>query len=206
MKAMEGVRKITNRMELIQGLRNKLMKTRLTLIIVAVMFGASLIANVKLVNELKEERDMSANLTIELNEVKNTNSKLEQQVKEAKQEIDRLNSFENKMTIALELEDIVREAVGGIQSITKNIRHYMNSTDSINTDIQSTDYVLNEVTGETVKVIENKDNMFVVYVPNSETEELLESSLSRQYYLGTEDYYKAINEIEDTVIIRHDLK
>ena len=48
--------------------------------------------------------------------------------------------------------------------------------------------------------------MYVVYISNSDNVKQLDKEISLQYNLGTYDYEEAINKVEDTVIIRHDLK
>lgn len=206
MKSMEGVRRVTNRMELIQGLRSKLLKARITSIVFGFIILGLLGYNYKLSMDLKEAQAENQShirfeetLKAEINELK-------AEVKDLKGEIDRLNSFENKIAVAFELEDIVREAVGGIESVTKTLRHYVSSRYSVKTDIQVVDYVLNETTGETVKVIENTDHMFVVYIADSETSSSLEQELAREYYKGTERYADVISSYENTLLVRHDYK
>lgn len=206
MNSMEGVRRVTNRMELIQGLRTKLLKARITSILLGVIVIALSIVVAVLIKELKETKEIVNNykqIEIELNnEIKD----LKTDIKEANEEIVRLNSFDNKIDVAFELEEIVREAVGGIESITKTLSHYISSKYSIKTDIQVTDYVLDDTTGETVKVIEDNDHMFVVYVDNAETSSLLERKLTKEYYKGTERYADVITSHENTLLIRHDYK
>ena len=67
-------------------------------------------------------------------------------------------------------------------------------------------YVLDETTGETVRTFETNEEMYVVYLSNSENVELLNNNLVKQYRSGLNNYEEAIKEGEDTVIIRHDLK
>ena len=56
MKAMEGVRRVTNRMELIQGLKSKLLKARLSLIAVTILLGVSAVTNVVMYNKLQDSK------------------------------------------------------------------------------------------------------------------------------------------------------
>ena len=206
MKTMEGVRRVTNRMELVQGLRTKLLKARLTSIILGAIVIALSISVTFLVKDLKETKEALSNyqqIEVELNtEIK----ELESDLKVANEEIERLNSFENKINIAFELENIVREAVGGIESTVKSLKHYINSYKSVNTDIQVIDYVLDNSTGEVVKVIEDNNHSFVVYVSNSDTSNLLEQELTKQYYKGTKRYADVISSYENTLLVRHDYK
>lgn len=206
MKSMEGVRRVTNRMELIQGLRNKLLKARLTLMVFGLIIIGLVAYNYKLSTELKAaQAENQSHIRFEetlKDEIKN----LKAEVKDAKAEIERLNSFDNKIAVAFELEDVVREAIGGIESVTKTLRHYVSSRYSIKTDIQVVDYVLDETTGETVKVIEDNDHMFVVYVADSETGASLEKELTKQYYKGTERYADVISSHDNTLLVRHDYK
>lgn len=206
MKSMEGVRRVTNRMELIQGLKSKLLKARLTSMIFGFIIIGLLGYNYKLSMDLKEaQAENQSHIRFE-ETLKSEINELKTEVKDLKDEIDRLNSFENKIAVAFELEDVVREAIGGIESVTKTLRHYVSSKYSIKTDIQVADYVLDETTGETVKVIEDSDHMFVVYVADSETSSLLEKELTKQYYKGTERYADVISIHENTLLVRHDSK
>ncbi|MGL4878011.1 hypothetical protein [Paraclostridium dentum] len=53
MKTNEGIRNITNRMELVQSLRTKLVKTRLILIAVTTLLTMSAVSNVMMYNKVK---------------------------------------------------------------------------------------------------------------------------------------------------------
>lgn len=206
MKTMEGVRRVTNRMELVQGLKTKLLKARLTSIILGAVVVALSISVAFLVKDLKETKEALNNyqqIEVELNtEVK----ELESELKVANEEIKRLNSFENKINVAFELEGVLREAVGGVESTVKSLRHYISSYKSIKTDIQVVDYVLDSSTGEAVKVIEDNNHSFVVYVSNGDTSDLLEQELTKQYYKGTKRYADVISSCENTLLVRHDYK
>ena len=100
MNSMEGVRRVTNRMELIQGLRTKLLKARITSILLGVIVIALSIVVAVLIKELKETKEIVNNykqIEIELNnEIKD----LKTDIKEANEEIVRLNSFDNKIDVA----------------------------------------------------------------------------------------------------------
>ena len=206
MKSMEGVRRVTNRMELIQGLRSKLLKARLTSIVLGAVVIALSFVVVGLVKDLKEAKETISNYQAVEVKLNNQVKDLEVELDKANKEVERLNSFENKIAVAFELEDVVREAVGGIESVTKTLRHYVSSRYSVKTDIVVNDYVLDETTGETVKVIEDTNHMFVVYVADSETSSSLEQELTKQYYKGTERYADVISSYENTLLVRHDYK
>jgi uncharacterized protein YoxC len=206
MKTMEGVRRVTDRMELVQGLRTKLLKARLTSLILGAIVVALSFSVAFLVKDLKETKQALANsqkIEASLNEeVK----ELKVDLKEATEEVERLNSFENKISVAFELENILREAVSGIESSVKSLRHFVSSNYSVKTDIQVTEYVLNESSGEVVKVIEDNDNSFVVYVSNKKDSDSLEKELTRQYYKGTKRYADVISIHENTLLVKHDIK
>ena len=206
MKSMEGVRRVTNRMELIQGLRSKLLKARLASIVLAAVVIALSLTVAVLYKDLKEAKATINNyqkIEVELNtEIKELESNLD----DANAEIDRLNSFDNKINVAFELEDIVREAVGGIESTTKTLRYQVKENYSIVTNINIVDYVLDETTGEVVKVIEDNQDMYVVYVANGETAQELEQSIGKGYYTGSKGYTDIISNYVNTLLVRHDSK
>ena len=206
MKSMEGVRRVTNRMEMVQNLRSKLLKARLTSILLGAIVMALSITVAVLYKDLKEAKATINDYQKIETELNTEIKELESNLDDANAEITRLNSFDNKIDVAFELEDIVREAIGGIESVTKTLRHYVSSRYSIKTDIEVVDYVLDETTGETVKVIEDTNHMFVVYVANSETSSSLEQDLAKQYYKGTERYADVISSYENTLLVRHDYK
>ena len=68
------------------------------------------------------------------------------------------------------------------------------------------DYVLNSRTGETIRTFETEEEMFVVYLSDNNKVKQLDEEIGSQYYLGTDNYEEVINEIEDAVIIKHELK
>ncbi len=206
MKAMEGVRRVTNRMELIQGLRNKLLKTRLSLIAVTMLLGISAGANVMMYNKLQDTKEVIVKQETQIVELENTIETVEAEKEELAVKLDIANSFETLMDKVANLEDLALEAAhNAVNKVEGVVQGYV-SKYLLKTDISYTDYVLDETTGETIRTFEDDKQMFVVYVANSEDMELLNKNLLQQYNLGTEDYHKAIKEINDTVIIRHDLK
>ena len=206
MKSMEGVRRVTNRMELVQGLKRNLLKARLTSMFLGLVVVVLAITVAVLAKELKEvKQTVSAYQTIE-RELNIENRELEYELKEAKAEIKELNSFEHKIEIAFDLENIVREAVGDIEYVTKTLKYEVRKDYKIVTDMTTHSYVLDEETGEVVKVIENKDHSFVVYIANKEAAKSLEQTLGKEYYYGTERYSDVINNHEDTLLVRHDIK
>lgn len=206
MKAMEGVRRVTNRMELIQGLRNKLLKTRLSLIAVTMLLGISAGANVMMYNKLQDTKEVIVKQETQIVELENTIETVEAEKEELAVKLDIANSFETLMDKVANLEDLALEAAhNAVNKVEGVVQGYV-SKYLLKTDISYTDYVLDETTGETIRTFEDDKQMFVVYVANSEDMELLNKNLLQQYNLGTEDYHKAIKEINDAVIIRHDLK
>ena len=206
MKAMEGVRRVTNRMELIQGLRNKLLKTRLSLIAVTMLLGISAGANVMMYNKLQDTKEVIVKQETQIVELENTIETVKAEKEELAVKLDIANSFETLMDKVANLEDLALEAAhNAVNKVEGVVQGYV-SKYLLKTDISYTDYVLDETTGETIRTFEDDKQMFVVYVANSEDMELLNKNLLQQYNLGTEDYHKAIKEINDAVIIRHDLK
>ena len=105
------------------------------------------------------------------------------------------------------LEDLALEAIHNAQKVVEDKITYVNKYNKVRTtDISYVDYVLDETTGETVRTFETNEEMYVVYLSNSENIELLNNNLVKQYRSGLNNYEEAIKEVEDTVIIRHDLK
>ena len=179
MKAMEGVRRVTNRMELIQGLKSKLLKARLSLIAVTILLGVSAVT-----------------------ELENTINVVETEREELAIKLDIANSFETLMDKVANLEDLALEAAhNAVNKVEGYVSNYL-----LKTDISYVDYVLDETTGETIRTFETNKEMYVVYISNNDNVKQLDKEISLQYNLGTYDYEEAINKVEDTVIIRHDLK
>lgn len=207
MKAMEGVRRVTNRMELIQGLRSKLLKTRLSLIAVTILLGVSAVTNVVMYNKLQDSKEVVAKQEVQITELENTIEAVETEREELAIKLDIANSFETLMDKVANLEDLALEAVHNAQKVVEDKITYVNKYNKVRTtDISYVDYVLDETTGETVRTFETNEEMYVVYLSNSENVELLNNNLVKQYRSGLNNYEEAIKEVEDTVIIRHDLK
>lgn len=207
MKAMEGVRRVTNRMELIQGLRKSLVKARLSLIAVTILLGVSAVTNVVMYNKLQDSKEVVAKQEVQITELENTIEAVETEREELAIKLDIANSFETLMDKVANLEDLALEAVHNAQKVVEDKITYVNKYNKVRTtDISYVDYVLDETTGETVRTFETNEEMYVVYLSNSENVELLNNNLVKQYRSGLNNYEEAIKEVEDTVIIRHDLK
>ena len=202
MKAMEGVRRVTNRMELIQGLKSKLLKARLSLIAVTILLGVSAVTNVVMYNKLQDSKEVVAKQEVQITELENTINVVETEREELAIKLDIANSFETLMDKVANLEDLALEAAhNAVNKIEGYVSNYL-----LKTDISYVDYVLDETTGETIRTFETNKEMYVVYISNSDNVKQLDKEISLQYNLGTYDYKEAINKVEDTVIIRHDLK
>ena len=202
MKAMEGVRRVTNRMELIQGLKNKLLKARLSLIAVTILLGVSAVTNVVMYNKLQDSKEVVAKQEVQITELENTINVVETEREELAIKLDIANSFETLMDKVANLEDLALEAAhNAVNKVEGYVSNYL-----LKTDISYVDYVLDETTGETIRTFETNKEMYVVYISNSDNVKQLDKEISLQYNLGTYDYEEAINKVEDTVIIRHDLK
>ena len=202
MKAMEGVRRVTNRMELIQGLKSKLLKARLSLIAVTILLGVSAVTNVVMYNKLQDSKEVVAKQEVQITELENTINVVETEREELAIKLDIANSFETLMDKVANLEDLALEAAhNAVNKVEGYVSNYL-----LKTDISYVDYVLDETTGETIRTFETNKEMYVVYISNSDNVKQLDKEISLQYNLGTYDYKEAINKVEDTVIIRHDLK
>ena len=202
MKAMEGVRRVTNRMELVQGLRSKLFKARLSLIAVTILLGVSAVTNVVMYNKLQDSKEVVAKQEVQITELENTIEVVETEREELAIKLDIANSFETLMDKVANLEDLALEAAhNAVNKVEGYVSNYL-----LKTDISYVDYVLDETTGETIRTFETNKEMYVVYISNNDNVKQLDKEISLQYNLGTYDYKEAINKVEDTVIIRHDLK
>lgn len=207
MKAMEGVRRVTNRMELVQNLRSKLLKARLSLIAVTLLLGVSAVTNIVMYNKLQDSKEVVAKQGAQITELENTIEVVETEKEELAVKLDIANSFSTLMDKVANLEDLALEAVHNAQKVIEDKITYVNKYNKVRTtDISYVDYVLDETTGETVRTFETNKEMYVVYLSNSENVELLNNNLVKQYRSGLNNYEEAIKEVEDTVIIRHDLK
>lgn len=202
MKAMEGVRRVTNRMELVQNLRSKLLKARLSLIAVTILLGISAVTNIVMYNKLQDSKEVVAKQEAQITELENTIEVVETEKEELAVKLDIANSFSTLMDKVANLEDLALEAAhNAVNKVEGHVSNYL-----LKTDISYVDYVLDETTGETVRTFETDKEMYVVYISNNDNVKQLDKEISLQYNLGTYDYEEAIKEIEDTVIIRHDLK
>lgn len=207
MKSMEGVRRVTNRMELIQGLKSKLLKARLSLIAVTMLLVLSVGMNIVMFNKLQDSKEVVAKQEIQITELENTITAVETEKEELAVKLDVANSFSTLMDKVANLEDLALEAVHNAQKVVEDKITYVNKYNKVRTtDISYVDYVLDETTGETIRTFETNEEMYVVYLSNSENVELLNNNLVKQYRSGLNNYEEAIKEVEDTVIIRHDLK
>lgn len=186
--------------------RTQLMKARLTAIALGLVSIVLAITVFVLSKELKQAKNTINNYQKIEAELNIENRDLQYDLEEAKNEIEELNSFDNKISVAFELEDIVREAVSGIEYVEGSIEYKVNDNYSIATDINYVDYVLDETTGETVRVLENNDQMIVTYINNNNTMATLEDGISNEYNLGTERYVDVINSLEGALLVRHDYK
>lgn len=207
MKSMEGVRRITNRMELVQVLRGKLLKARLSLIAVTMLLVLSAGMNIVMYNKLQDSKEVVAKQEVQITELENTVAAIETEKEELAIKLDIANSFKTLMEKVANLEELALEAVHNAQKVIEDKITYVNNYNKVrSTDISYVDYVLDETTGETIRTFETNKEMYVVYLSNNENVELLNNNLVKQYRSGLNDYEKAIKEVNDTVIIRHDLK
>ena len=186
--------------------RTQLMKARLAAIALGLVSIVLALTVFVLSKELKQAKNTINNYQKIEAELNIENRDLQYDLEEAKNEIEELNSFDNKISVAFELEDIVREAVSGIEYVEGSIEYKVNDDYSITTDVNYVDYVLDETTGETVRVLENNDQMIVTYINDSDTMATLEESISNEYNLGTERYVDVINSLEGALLVRHDYK
>ena len=186
--------------------RTQLMKARLAAIALGLVSIVLAITVFVLSKELKQAKNTINNYQKIEAELNIENRDLQYDLEEAKNEIEELNSFDNKISVAFELEDIVREAVSGIEYVEGSIEYKVNDDYSITTDVNYVDYVLDDTTGETVRVLENNDQMIVTYINDSDTMATLEESISNEYNLGTERYVDVINSLEGALLVRHDYK
>ena len=186
--------------------RTQLMKARLAAIALGLVSIVLAITVFVLSKELKQAKNTINNYQKIEAELNIENRDLQYDLEEAKNEIEELNSFDNKISVAFELEDIVREAVSGIEYVEGSIEYKVNDDYSITTDVNYVDYVLDDTTGETVRVLENNDQMIVTYINDSDTMATLEDGISNEYNLGTERYVDVINSLEGALLVRHDYK
>ena len=206
MKTMEGVRKVTNRMKLVQNLRKNLVKARLSLIAVTFLLVMSGIANLVLLNKLSNEKEVVAQQNISIQENKDTIKELESKNAKLEVEVERLNSFDVLFDNVMNLEDICLEMIQKAEEVKDGVIEYVKNNKVKSTDLKYTDYVLNKTTGEKIRTFENNNEMFVVYISDSECEESLNSSLSNEYHIGKEAYIEAIYSTNGVLLVKHDYK
>lgn len=202
MKSMEGVRKVTNRMELVQGLRKSLVKARLSLVAVVAVLVLSAAVNVVMFNKLQKANEVIASQQTQMVELEDVIEVVTTEKEELAVKLDVANSFETLMDKVANLEDLALEAV---HKAVDTVEGFV-ANNLIETNVSYVDYVLNSRTGETIRTFESEEEMFVVYLSNNTNVKQLDEEISTQYYLGTDNYEEAINKIEDAVIIKHELK
>ena len=202
MKSMEGVRKVTNRMELVQGLRKSLVKARLSLVAVVAVLVLSAAVNVVMFNKLQKANEVIASQQTQIVELEDAIEVVTTEKEELAVKLDVANSFETLMDKVANLEDFALEAV---HKAVDTVEGFV-ANNLIETNVSYVDYVLNSRTGETIRTFETEEEMFVVYLSDNNKVKQLDEEIGSQYYLGTDNYEEAINEIEDAVIIKHELK
>ena len=202
MKSMEGVRKVTNRMELVQGLRKSLVKARLSLVAVIAVLVLSAAVNVVMFNKLQKANEVIASQQTQIVELEDAIEVVTTEKEELAVKLDVANSFETLMDKVANLEDLALEAV---HKAVDTVEGFV-TNNLIETNVSYVDYVLNSRTGETIRTFETEEEMFVVYLSDNNKVKQLDEEISTQYYLGTDNYEEAINKIEDAVIIKHELK
>ena len=202
MKSMEGVRKVTNRMELVQSLRKSLVKARLSLVAVVAVLVLSAAVNVVMFNKLQKANEVIASQQTQIVELEDAIEVVTTEKEELAVKLDVANSFETLMDKVANLEDLALEAV---HNAVDTVEGFV-ANNLIETNVPYVDYVLNSRTGETIRTFESEEEMFVVYLSDNNKVKQLDEEIGSQYYLGTDNYEEAINEIEDAVIIKHELK
>lgn len=202
MKSMEGVRKVTNRMELVQGLRKSLIKARLSLVAVIAVLVLSAAVNVVMFNKLQKAEEVIANQQTQIVELEDTIEVVTTEKEELAVKLDVANSFETLMDKVANLEDLALEAVhNAVDTVEGSVANNL-----IETNVSYVDYVLNSRTGETIRTFETDEEMFVVYLPTNNKVAHLDEEMCVQYYLGTDNYEEAISIVEGAVVIKQEVK
>ena len=205
MKNVESVRRITNRMEMIQSLRSKLIKTRLSLLAVVIFLAVSVATNISLVNKLNKANEVSE---VKSNVIETKANQIETMTEEIitlKAEIERLNSFDTMMNNIMQLEDICLEmASDAIEVVEGNIT-YTKYNKTHKTDLSYVDYVISS-NGSKIRAIENKTELFVVYVSDADAEANLNTLLASEYDSGRENYASVISSISNVALVKYDIK
>ena len=202
MKSMEGVRKVTNRMELVQSLRKSLVKARLSLVAVVAVLVLSAAVNVVMFNKLQKANEVIASQQTQIVELEDAIEVVTTEKEELAVKLDVANSFETLMDKVANLEDLALEAV---HNAVNTVQGYV-SNNTVKTNVSYVDYILDNESGETIRTFESEEEMFVVYLSDNNKVKQLDEEIGSQYYLGKDNYEEAINEIEDAVIIKHELK
>lgn len=202
MKSMEGVRKVTNRMELVQGLRKSLVKARLSLVAVVAVLVLSAAVNVVMFNKLQKANEVIASQQTQIVELEDTIEVVTTEKEELAVKLDVANSFETLMDKVANLEDLALEAV---HNAVDTVEGFV-ANNLIETNVSYVDYVLNSRTGETIRTFETDEEMFVVYLPTNNKVAHLDEEMCVQYYLGTDNYEEAISIVEGAVVIKQEVK
>lgn len=202
MKSMEGVRKVTNRMELVQGLRKSLVKARLSLVAVVAVLVLSAAVNVVMFNKLQKANEVIASQQTQIVELEDTIEVVTTEKEELAVKLDEANSFETLMDKVANLEDLALEAV---HNAVDTVEGFV-ANNLIETNVSYVDYVLNSRTGETIRTFETNEEMFVVYLPTNNKVAHLDEEMCVQYYLGTDNYEEAISIVEGAVVIKQEVK
>ena len=163
MKSMEGVRKVTNRMELVQGLRKSLVKARLSLVAVVAVLVLSAAVNVVMFNKLQKANEVIASQQTQIVELEDTIEVVKTEKEELSVKLDVANSFETLMDKVANLEDLALEAV---HKAVDTVEGFV-ANNLIETNVSYVDYVLNSRTGETIRTFETEEEMFVVYLSDN---------------------------------------
>lgn len=202
MKSMEGVRKVTNRMELVQGLRKSLVKARLSLVAVIAVLVLSAAVNVVMFNKLQKANEVIASQQTQIVELEDAIEVVTTEKEELAVKLDVANSFETLMDKVANLEDLALEAV---HNAVDTVEGFV-ANNLIETNVSYVDYVLNSRTGETIRTFETDEEMFVVYLPTNNKVAHLDEEMCVQYYLGTDNYEEAISIVEGAVVIKQEVK
>lgn len=202
MKSMEGVRKVTNRMELVQGLRKSLVKARLSLVAVVAVLVLSAAVNVVMFNKLQKANEVIASQQTQIVELEDAIEVVTTEKEELAVKLDVANSFETLMDKVANLEDLALEAV---HNAVDTVEGFV-ANNLIETNVSYVDYVLNSRTGETIRTFETNEEMFVVYLPTNNKVAHLDEEMCVQYYLGTDNYEEAISIVEGAVVIKQEVK
>lgn len=205
MKNVESVRRITNRMEMVQNLRAKLIKARLSLIAVTLFLAISAATNVVLVNKLNKANELNE---VKSNVIETKTQDIEYMTEEIvtlESEIERLNSFDTMMDNIMQLEDICLEMTSDPIDVIEGEITYSMYNKTYKTDLDYIDYVVSP-NGSKIRAIENKTELFVVYIGDADAEANLNTSLAREYNNGRENYINAISSTNNVILVKYEIK